>query len=213
VRLLDYQRFVVAFHGCDEEVAQRVLLGKGELDYSENAYDWLGKGIYFWEYGPRRAYEWAKWRAQGKGGVGSKVKKPAVIGAYINLGRCFDLLDTANTRFLGDVFGAFEMDCQTKGLRPPRNEPAFEGDIDCTRRQLDCAVVNFAVEAIEETERTQFQTVRCIFSKGRPAFEGSLIMAKSHIQIAVRDLSAIVGYFRLDPTLTSMVNRDWVFVW
>ena len=196
MRLLDYQRFIVAFHGCDEDVVERVLLGKGELDYSENAYDWLGRGIYFWEYGPRRAYEWAKWRSEGKGGSGGKVKTPAVIGAYINLGRCFDLLDTANTTLLGSVFNQFKNDCEDKGVRPPRNEAAFDGDIDHTKRILDCAVVNFAVEAIEAMEKTQFQTVRCIFSEGKPAFDGSLIMAKSHIQIAVRDRSAIVGYFR-----------------
>jgi hypothetical protein len=192
VRLLDYQRFVIGFHGCDQEVAERVLLGKGELDYSENAYDWLGKGIYFWEYGPRRAYEWARWRAEGKGGVGSKVKTPAVLGAYINLGRCFDLLDTANTSFLAGMFEEFKR----QGLSLPRNEASHKNDIDHTKRLLDCAVVNFTVEAIEKTEAIKYQTVRCIFSEGVPAFAGSLIMAKSHIQIAVRDRSAIVGYFR-----------------
>jgi hypothetical protein len=41
-----------------------------------------------------------------------------------------------------------------------------------------------------------FQSVRGIFAEGTPAFEGSGIRLKSHIQIAVRDPSCILGYFR-----------------
>lgn len=195
VRLLDYQRFVIGFHGCDQEIAERVLLGKGELDYSENAYDWLGKGIYFWEYGPRRAYEWAKWRSEGKGGVGSKVKTPAVVGAIIQLGHCFDLLDIANTRLLGEMFEEFKRLHASTNVPLPVNEKSYQDDIDFTKRRLDCAVVNFTVEALERRRRVAFHSVRCMFSEGQPAFDGAFIQAKSHIQIAVRDKSAIVGYF------------------
>jgi hypothetical protein len=67
MRLLDYQRFVIGYHGCDKEIADRVFMGEGELEYSSNRHDWLGKGIYFWEYGPHRAYEWAQWRSKGVG--------------------------------------------------------------------------------------------------------------------------------------------------
>jgi hypothetical protein len=35
-----------------------------------------------------------------------------------------------------------------------------------------------------------------VFSEGTPAYEGSKIMAKSHIQIAVRDASAVIGHFK-----------------
>ena len=56
--LLNYQRTVFAFHGCDRRVRDCVLLGKLILLASLNTYDWLGMGIYFWEHGPRRALEW-----------------------------------------------------------------------------------------------------------------------------------------------------------
>ena len=83
---LKYQRTVIGYHGCDESVVTDVLMRGKNLRPSDNDYDWLGRGIYFWEHGPRRAYEWSQ---QSK-----KVKKPSLIGAHINLGHYFDLLDT-----------------------------------------------------------------------------------------------------------------------
>jgi len=70
---------VLGFHGCDKKIADSVIKeGKG-LNQSENKYDWLGHGIYFWEGSDDRAIEWAK--------NNSKVENPAVIGAIIKLGR------------------------------------------------------------------------------------------------------------------------------
>jgi hypothetical protein len=40
--------FVLGFHGCDHLVAQRVVSGSTELLKSENDYEWLGHGAYFW---------------------------------------------------------------------------------------------------------------------------------------------------------------------
>jgi hypothetical protein len=56
---LTYQRNIIGYHGCDAIVVEKVLAGKARLNVSTNAYDWLGQGIYFWEHGPQRAYEWA----------------------------------------------------------------------------------------------------------------------------------------------------------
>lgn len=50
---------VLGYHGCDREVAERVLAGKTEVRSSTNAFDWLGSGVYFWENNPRRALSWA----------------------------------------------------------------------------------------------------------------------------------------------------------
>src|SRR5437667_11847841 len=85
---LTYNRTVVGFHGCDATVADEVLAGRIELTSSANPYDWLGNGIYFWEHGPRRAYEWSIEQGQFSR---VKVKKPAILGAKINLGICLDL--------------------------------------------------------------------------------------------------------------------------
>lgn len=65
-------------------------------------------------------------------------------------------------------------------------------------RYLDNAVINYCIEAIKEEEHTEYDTVRCrcVYAEGQPAFPGSKIMEKSHIQIAVRNPDHILGYFR-----------------
>src|SRR5438874_6156239 len=101
---LTYQRSVVGYHGCDASVADRVLSGKSVLKLSTNPYDWLGEGIYFWEHGPQRAYEWA---IEQMSFDGKRFREPSVLAAKINLGVCLDLLDTANTRLLGLWYAKF----------------------------------------------------------------------------------------------------------
>ena len=51
---------VLAYHGCDRSVAKSVVGREKELKASQNAYDWLGEGVYFWENSPRRALRWAQ---------------------------------------------------------------------------------------------------------------------------------------------------------
>jgi hypothetical protein len=41
----------------------------------------------------------------------------------------------------------------------------------------------------------RFQTVRGVFQEGIPAYPGSGILKKSHIQVVVRDNEVILGYF------------------
>ena len=180
---------MVGYHGCDEVTAQDVLLRGQGLKLSENSYDWLGRGIYFWEHGPQRAMEWA--------GVSRKVKKPAVVGAIINLGNCFDLLDTSHTQLLAALFPLYCQACERAGAPVPSNK-AGGGEVlgDRIVRYLDCAVINWCLDFLENEENQHYHSVRCLFSEGSPVFEGSKILAKSHLQIAVRDESAIIGYFK-----------------
>jgi hypothetical protein len=58
-----------------------VLLRREQLKPSGNDYDWLGSGIYFWEYGDRRALDWATGIAKRRPHI---VETPAVIGAHID---------------------------------------------------------------------------------------------------------------------------------
>lgn len=55
---MKYDRTVIAYHGCDVETAERLLHGE-PFKESQNDYDWLGEGIYFWEYGADRALQFA----------------------------------------------------------------------------------------------------------------------------------------------------------
>jgi hypothetical protein len=83
-----FARIIVGYHGCSEDFARKLLLGKqpiGDWKPSENRWDWLGKGIYFWEHSPERALRWAQERFRARRPV------PSVVGAIVQLGDCFDL--------------------------------------------------------------------------------------------------------------------------
>ena len=45
--------FVLGYHGCDQTTGESLLAGS-PFKPSENDYDWLGPGIYFWEANPLR---------------------------------------------------------------------------------------------------------------------------------------------------------------
>ena len=47
---------VLGFHGCDKSTYEKVLKNYENLKASDNTYDWLGNGIYFWENSYQRAY-------------------------------------------------------------------------------------------------------------------------------------------------------------
>ena len=188
---LDYHRTVFGYHGCDKSVADRVL-GGGDFRSSENDYDWLGRGIYFWEHGPARALEWAREEHHRNP---AKVTKPAIIGAVIHLGRCFDLLDMRYTRLLGQLFPDYVSHQIARSRSIPTNDGLRNQAGDLLLRRLDCSMLNWAIERMEQQTGQIVQTVRGVFIEGNEAFPGSCIMEKSHIQIAVRDPGCIVGAF------------------
>ena len=70
-----YDRTVIGYHGCDVTVAGRLLDGD-TFTPSENDFDWLGSGIYFWEYGADRALRFAE-EQKNRG----KVQTPAAQDA------------------------------------------------------------------------------------------------------------------------------------
>ena len=191
--LLSYQRTIFGFHGCDRRLADSVLAGKSRLTASSNAYDWLGTGIYFWEHGPTRALEWAETQARRKK---SKIKHPAVLGAVIQLGHCFDLLDLRFTTELANVARVLAQRLVAQGKSLPENQSASRDDYDWLKRHRDCFVLNYSIPILSDASGSTFQTVRGVFQEGEPAFEGAGVKLKSHIQVAVRDPRAIIGYFR-----------------
>ena len=88
------QNIVLGFHGCDISVRNLVVQGNGFLKNSNNNYDWLGNGIYFWENNYERALEYATFIKNNPQRSKTKIETPSVIGAVIDLGYCLDLLDS-----------------------------------------------------------------------------------------------------------------------
>ena len=189
-----YDRVVLAYHGCDAAVAERLLAGE-PFQNSENDYDWLGAGVYFWEYGADRALRFA--RDQQRRG---KIAEPAVVGALVQLGHCFDLMDTAYTEDLASAFREYRSSAAQHGLMLPRNAGSTP---DKKLRRLDCSILNYYLDRLG-MGGVVFDTVRCGFQEGERAFPGSGIYRESHIQISVRNPACILGVFR--PTVQAWMR-------
>jgi len=200
---LHYQRIVIGYHGCDASIVRRVLIEHQPLAASENDYDWLGRGVYFWEYGPERALDWAREVAQRRP---DRIQKPAVLGAILNLGQCFDFLDLRFTRHLASIYPRFVQDFEQDDIRPPTNSGLSGHGEDHVLRRLDCAVINWAIDSWEKAETTRFDSVPGVFQEGGPAYVGSGIRLKSHIQVAVRNRRSVIGYFQ--PTIDDSREQE-----
>lgn len=182
-----YQRQIIAYHGCDESVAKQVFDKNEPLAPEEKDYHWLGQGIYFWEHGAERAYDWAC----------ENRKNPAVIGAIIHLGNCFDLLDLRYTQTLSDAWPRFQQFKADRGESMPKNEaPKNDPNREKLLHRRDCAVINWTIEQLEKEGAVPYDSVRGVFQESDLVFEGSAIHLKSHIQISIRNPACILGYFR-----------------
>src|SRR2546423_5369052 len=95
-----YGGFVLAFHGCDREIGERVLAGEEELILSTNDYDWLGSGVYFLENSPGRAVHLAQILRDHPIARTRAVPDPFLVCAIIAPRNCLDLNQTASLRIL-----------------------------------------------------------------------------------------------------------------
>ena len=71
---------IIGFHGTTKDRADKILGGSSGFRISNKVYDWLGKGMYFWENNYRRAEQWAFETAKKEG----KGDTPAVVGAVLD---------------------------------------------------------------------------------------------------------------------------------
>ena len=180
---------VFGFHGCDKSVAEKIINLKEPLNQSLNNYDWLGNGIYFWENSPSRAMEFAK-ELKSK----NKINTPCVIGSFIQLGNCFDLLDFENLQYLkyGYVIVKSVFDKQNKSL--PMNKVANDSN-EFLLRQLDCVVIEGIHKIRIEQALESFDSVRGVFWEGQELYPNAGFREKDHIQICIRNPNCIRGFF------------------
>lgn len=181
------QSLVIGYHGCDRELVERVVTGVEDLKPSQNAWDWLGHGTYFWEDSHARALRWAEAEAQRRG---SKIKTPAVLGAAIQLGHCLNLTETES---LSLVKGAHEAYLT---VRSSTGSPAATNrGPELRARYLDCAVIETLHPLRREQGEAQFDTVRGFFLEGRELYAGAGFRELDHVQVCVRSPRQVIGYF------------------
>jgi len=194
--------FTLGFHGCDQTVGEQILAGRTHIRWSENEYDWLGSGSYFWENNPLRALSWAYFVQQNARLFPHTIKRPFVVGAIIETGRCLDLSVESSLQDIERAYFEMRETFRVTGSAVPVNEEGFTGDMDLVKRHLDCAVINFLHSLRDERGLPTFDTVRGHFPEGGPLFDGARIMARTHVQICVRTPErSIRGYFRPIPNV------------
>jgi len=185
--------FVLGFHGCDKAVGERVLANQEHLKASENNYDWLGTGIYFWENSARRALDWAKFAKGNPKITRTQITDPFVVGAIIDVGDCLDLLEAESIRTLERGYRQFKRNCEILEIPVPRNKKIGK---EVRIRALDCAVTNYVHLMREAEGEPAFDTVRAAFIEGSPLYENAGFYRQTHIRICVRKPEQIIGYFR-----------------
>jgi hypothetical protein len=182
---------IIGFHSCDKKVGIRVLNGLDELRPSNNPWDWLGPGIYFWEQNPVRALEYAKESVQGKQINKVRIKEPLVLGAIVELGNCLNLVEARSLEVLKSVHTVLRNMMLQTGARMPENKG--------NNRALDCTVILVLHQLLKYAGLPAYDTIRCAFPEGGEIYPGSAITSRLHIQVCVLQPECILGYFLPKP--------------
>jgi hypothetical protein len=178
--VFDYHRTIVGYHGTRKKTAERLVDGE-PFGPSVNDDDWLGHGIYFWEYAPQQAWWWADRRYKGDA---------AVVGASIRLGRCLDLLDPNNVGLVKAAHEELATAYSAAGAKMPNNAN--------THKYRDCAVFKFLHDRLD-TQGYSYETCRAVFvpmqSGGGMArvWKRSGIFEGGHIQVCLRETRNILA--------------------
>lgn len=128
----------------------------------------------------------------------------AVVGAIIDPRLCLNLLEAAALDFVKAGYDALLSD--RKGRQElPKNGSGSKS----WQRNLDCAVINMVHQIRELTQQPlwkkqnpgkaplpPYDSVRGAFWEGGPLYDDARIEQKSHVQICVRNIQCIKGYFR-----------------
>lgn len=182
--------FILGYHGCSKAVAADLLDG-APFRPSENAYDWLGKGIYFWETNPRRGIQFFR-EVQNR-----KQRDPedvTVVGAVLDLGFCLDLSSSRGVEIVADSHRDLTAVIdEIPNLQMPKNELGP----DLLFRNLDCAVINYLHSSRDTANLQKFDSVRGVFQEGGPLYANSGFRQKTHTQVAICNPAKIKGVFRV----------------
>ena len=183
--------FVIGYHSCDREVGLRIVSGKDHLLPSNNSWDWLGPGIYFWEANPYRALDYAVDCAKKKQKFNGEIKTPFVIGAIIELGNCLNLIEPNAVHIVKVAHSLLKNDHERTGNKMPVNKGA--------NRSLDCAVIAHLHKANAQYGFAPYDTIRSPFHEGEPIYDHANFTSGLHIEICVVDPYMIKGYFLPQP--------------
>lgn len=180
---------VLGFHGTDASIAKKILQ-ENALKYNQNKYDWLGHGAYFWENSPSRALDFVETLRKNPQRTSIDIKKPAIVGAVINLGNCLDFTDYKNLDLLKEGYQIVQETLSDKKIAPVNKSVGNSHDL--LLRELDCLVIETLHEALG---LDKYDSVRGVFWEGDEVYPTAGFREKNHIQICVRNPNCIKGFF------------------
>jgi hypothetical protein len=183
---------IMGFHGCEQAVCNAIISGKQSMKVSNNTWDWLGDGAYFWQNNYERAWDYAN---NPPGGL--KIKNPAVLGAVFSLGNCLDLTDKKSLDIVKSTYDMYADTFVSQGKDMPQNvDPTGASNSnDNIIRRLDCSVIKEVHEYFHSSGLAPFDSVRALFAEGDRLYKGAGFMEKTHTQVAIRNPNMIKGYF------------------
>jgi hypothetical protein len=97
-----------------------MLSGRAKFLRSENDYDWLGPGVYFWETNPGRALEFAEEKKSRNQGI----SEAFVVGAVVDLGMCLDLTTKDSIDDLRNAYASLEGTFRVRGVQLQQMDPS-----------------------------------------------------------------------------------------
>jgi hypothetical protein len=171
---MDNPLTVYGYHGTSQTKATNIL--KHGFLASDNDYDWLGTGIYFFQDAPIRAKQWA---------TQQHPNNPAVICAQIQLENCIDLFDVGWQPALKNMYNLFIERHRLLNRPLPKQSPHSS-----KAHRLDCAFLNFVHEFILRQGQS-IESIRATFIEGERLFPNSAIFDLAHVQIAIRNPALI----------------------
>jgi hypothetical protein len=192
----------IGFHGCDESTRDKLIKNPHEVEKSTRPYDWLGNGFYIWENNHSRAYQWASDKEQKK-----KIKKASVVGVVYTLSNCLDFTDSEFIDSIAEYYFLMKYELERLNLELPQNKNHIKDQHnDKLIGNLDCAVIEYCHTQMDIEIDYQFKnngfsklktydSVRGIFTEGGEAFPGAALQKKNHIQVCIRNLDMIKGFF------------------
>jgi hypothetical protein len=171
------------YHATTPERAANIL--NVGFNVSQNSYDWLGEGAYFYQDTAKFAWDWAKNRRKYH-----PIPNPAIVGVDI---QATDILDLADVGWPDHIRLAYEQLEEERGERFQRAvdiQPAWQlGSTVAGPHPLDRLVIERAVSNLGAIMK--IKAVRGAFFEGVTLFPGSHLFQGQHIQIAVRDVNIL----------------------
>ena len=178
------EHVVRGYHGTSCLAAQAVV--RDGFRPSQNPYDWLGDGVYFFQDAVSRAWEWAD---------AHHPTEPAVVGADLDLTGCMDLLDTAWNPLLADTHDKYIRFLKESGLTPPLQTRGAHS--------LDRDVINYTIGVLKQ-DGIEITCVRGAFIEGKPVYPDSALYDRTHVQISVRDVGKCIRRVWTESRIQSM---------